>query len=114
MSRSLRHRAKSPGRYRTTDIYVRDDRDERTVYERPDADSVPTLMDELAADLASLQPTEPMVRGAMAHLNLVMIHPFRDGNGRMAGRCGPSWTSSSRPAGYLPAPRTCCSTRCWG
>jgi Fic family protein len=27
-----------------------------------------------------------MVRAAMAHLNLVMIHPFRDGNGRMA-RC---------------------------
>ena len=25
-------------------------------------------------------------RGAMAHLNLVMIHPFRDGNGRMS-RC---------------------------
>jgi len=27
-----------------------------------------------------------MVRAAMAHLNLVMIHPFSDGNGRMA-RC---------------------------
>lgn len=25
-----------------------------------------------------------MVKAAMAHLNLVMIHPFRDGNGRMA------------------------------
>jgi len=24
------------------------------------------------------------VRAAMAHLNLVMVHPFRDGNGRMA------------------------------
>jgi Fic family protein len=27
---------------------------------------------------------DPLIRGAMAHLNLVMIHPFRDGNGRMA------------------------------
>ena len=27
-----------------------------------------------------------MVNAAMAHLNLVLIHPFRDGNGRMA-RC---------------------------
>jgi Fic family protein len=27
-----------------------------------------------------------LVKAAMAHLNLVMIHPFRDGNGRMA-RC---------------------------
>lgn len=24
------------------------------------------------------------MRGALAHLNLLMIHPFRDGNGRMA------------------------------
>jgi len=29
---------------------------------------------------------DSIVAGAMAHLNLVMIHPFRDGNGRMA-RC---------------------------
>ena len=28
--------------------------------------------------------SDPIVRSAMAHLNLVMIHPFRDGNGRMA------------------------------
>jgi hypothetical protein len=28
----------------------------------------------------------PLIRAAMAHLNLVMIHPFRDGNGRMS-RC---------------------------
>jgi Fic family protein len=27
---------------------------------------------------------DPMVRGALAHLNFTMIHPFRDGNGRMA------------------------------
>lgn len=26
---------------------------------------------------------DPLVQGAMAHLNLVMIHLFRDGNGRM-------------------------------
>jgi len=25
-----------------------------------------------------------IIRGAMAHLNLTMIHPFKDGNGRMA------------------------------
>jgi Fic family protein len=31
-------------------------------------------------------PSPTLVRAAMAHLNLVMIHPFRDGNGRMA-RC---------------------------
>jgi Fic family protein len=29
---------------------------------------------------------EAIIRAAMVHLNLVMIHPFKDGNGRMA-RC---------------------------
>lgn len=75
---------KSPGRYRTTDIYVRDDKSDRTVYEGPDPDAVPALMEALAALLAAPDSADPMVRGAMAHLNLVMIHPFRDGNGRMA------------------------------
>lgn len=41
-------------------------------------------MEELAAHLRSDEPIDPVVKGAMAHLNLVMIHPFRDGNGRMA------------------------------
>jgi Fic family protein len=41
-------------------------------------------MEELAESLQSDADDDPLVRGAMAHLNLVMIHPFRDGNGRMA------------------------------
>src|ERR1035437_6738344 len=43
-------------------------------------------MEELAESLQSDADDDPLVRGALAHLNLVMIHPFRDGNGRMA-RC---------------------------
>lgn len=43
-------------------------------------------MDELVSQVASDRDTPVMVRAAMAHLNLVMIHPFRDGNGRMS-RC---------------------------
>lgn len=41
-------------------------------------------MEALAHDLADPAAVDPMVRAAMAHLNLVMIHPFKDGNGRMA------------------------------
>jgi Fic family protein len=76
--------SKSPGQYRTGPIYVYDDADQRTVYEAPPADIVPTLMAELIDALKPGEQIEPLVRGAMAHLNLVMIHPFRDGNGRMA------------------------------
>jgi Fic family protein len=75
---------KSPGRYRTGPIYVRDERRDQVVYEAPDADKVPGLMDALVDSLHSGLSLDPIVRSAMAHLNLVMIHPFRDGNGRMA------------------------------
>jgi Fic family protein len=76
--------SKSPGRYRTSPIYVHDDRRDLVVYEGPDAGRVPALVEELAASLQADLDVDPLVRGAMAHLNLVMIHPFRDGNGRMA------------------------------
>jgi Fic family protein len=76
--------AKSPGRYRKGPIYVRDERRDLVVYEGPDADDVPALMDALVDSLHTGLINDPVVRSAMAHLNLVMIHPFRDGNGRMA------------------------------
>ncbi len=41
-------------------------------------------MGALVESLHSEISLDPVVRSAMAHLNLVMIHPFRDGNGRMA------------------------------
>jgi Fic family protein len=75
---------KSPGRYRKGPIYVRDERRDIVVYEGPDAADVPALMDALVQSLRTGVNSDPVVRSAMAHLNLVMIHPFRDGNGRMA------------------------------
>ena len=79
---------KNPGRWRAGSIFVRDDQKRVTVYEGPSADLVPPLVDELMGVLngADASDTPPVVRAAMGHLNLVMIHPFADGNGRMA-RC---------------------------
>jgi len=37
-------------------------------------------VDELIADLAGHGDEEPTVQATMAHLNLVIIDPFRDGN----------------------------------
>jgi Fic family protein len=76
--------AMSPGRYRTTEIFVRDDRRDTNVYVGPDEALVPDLMRALSESLTKPSNHDPLVRAAMAHLNLVMIHPFRDGNGRMA------------------------------
>lgn len=76
--------SKTPGRYRTKEIFVRDDKRGVNVYAGPDGDLVPELMRSLSESLSTPTADDPLVRGAMAHLNLVMIHPFRDGNGRMA------------------------------
>lgn len=75
-----------PGLWRPGPIWVRNDATAEVVYEGPESEAVSGLIDELIAQLGSHPDCPPMVRGAMAHLNLVMIHPFRDGNGRMA-RC---------------------------
>ncbi len=75
--------AKSPGRWRPGVVYVRNDETGEIVYEGAPAEEVPLLMEELSASLRSGPQTHSIVRAAMAHLNLVMVHPFRDGNGRM-------------------------------
>ena len=75
---------KTPGRYRKGPIFVHDGKSDRVVYEGPDTADVPALMDALVNSLHTGLSSDPVVRSAMAHLNLVMIHPFRDGNGRMA------------------------------
>jgi Fic family protein len=74
---------KTPGQYRSGSIFVVNEPSGRTVYEGPDAALVPRLVNELVASLDA-RGADPMVCAAMAHLNLTMIHPFRDGNGRMA------------------------------
>jgi len=79
--------SKSPGRWRPGAVYVRNDASGDVVYEAPPAELVPALIAELVESLSvAPETTPPLVRAAMAHLNLVMIHPFSDGNGRMA-RC---------------------------
>jgi Fic family protein len=76
--------AKSPGSYRQGVVYVHDETSGENVYEGPPAEDVPGLVAELMNALDADGAPDPLVRAAMAHLNLVMIHPFRDGNGRMA------------------------------
>jgi len=76
--------AKGPGSYRAGPVFVYDEDDQVVVYEGPEASAVPELMDELASALVLHDDMDLLVRAAMAHLNLVMVHPFRDGNGRMA------------------------------
>src|SRR5467141_2336644 len=73
-----------PGRLRDGSVVVTRGAG-REPYRPPISNSVPNLVKELATWLQSGESTRhPVVRAAMAHLNLVSIHPFRDGNGRVA------------------------------
>jgi Fic family protein len=77
--------AARPGRWRAGSVFVHSEATGEIVHEGVDLERVPVLMEALAAGMR--QPDGvAIVRAAMVHLNLVMIHPFRDGNGRMA-RC---------------------------
>lgn len=53
-------------------------------YTGPDAELCTELVDALCEHLNTGLTGVPMVDAAMAHLNLVNIHPFKDGNGRMS------------------------------
>jgi Fic family protein len=76
---------KNPGRWRPGAIHVRREATGEIMYEGPPAEMVPGLISEMLQQIGEDQQPV-LVKAAMAHLNLVMIHPFSDGNGRMA-RC---------------------------
>ncbi|HEV7564491.1 MAG TPA: Fic family protein [Microbacteriaceae bacterium] len=76
----------SPGLWRPGPIWINNEASGEIVYEGPEAAELPTLIDELVAELSVDRGLPSMVKAAMGHLNLIMIHPFRDGNGRMS-RC---------------------------
>jgi Fic family protein len=77
-------RDKSPGRWRSGPIAVTEG-DGTLAYRAPNAEQVPTLMTEVVHSLREEgDDRNVVVRAAMAHLHVVSVHPFRDGNGRVS------------------------------
>lgn len=78
-------RDKDPGLWRTGPIAVTG-ADGSLEYRGPAAEEVVGLMGEIVAWLAASEETDAdvFVQAAMAHLNVISVHPFRDGNGRVA------------------------------
>jgi Fic family protein len=77
-------REKDPGLWRAGPIGVTGP-DGALEYRGPDAEKVPALMTEVVKWLQRGEPgTDEVVRAAMAHLNVISVHPFRDGNGRIS------------------------------
>lgn len=75
---------KNPGQWRPGAVWV-EDQDGEVVYEAPARNDLDGLVAEVLTSVNE-SDGDPLVRAAMAHLNLALVHPFSDGNGRMA-RC---------------------------
>ena len=73
-----------PGQWRPGAVRVVNNETGAVVYAAPDVETVDALAGELVEYLERPSHESVVVAAAMAHLNLTMIHPFRDGNGRMA------------------------------
>lgn len=77
-------RDSDPGLWRTGPIGVTG-RDGSLEYRGPDANLVAPLMAEVVEWLDSGEAdVDAVLRAAMAHLNVISVHPFRDGNGRIS------------------------------
>jgi Fic family protein len=77
-------RDKDPGLWRTGPIGV-SAADGSLEFRGPHAEEVPGLMAEVVGWLQQGDAgVDVVVRAAMAHLNVISIHPFRDGNGRVS------------------------------
>ena len=78
--------AARPGQYRPGWVGVRNQRSGELVHEGVDRDLLEPLIHELLEYVNEDDVESVFLRAAMTHLNLVMLHPFSDGNGRTA-RC---------------------------
>ncbi len=75
-----------PGQYRPGWVGVRNTKTGDVVHEGVDRDQLEPLIRELLDYVNDEDVDSVFLRAAMAHLNLALLHPFTDGNGRTA-RC---------------------------
>jgi Fic family protein len=71
------------GKFRTNPVFVNDPRLQKTIYWPPDVKDIFTLMEELVAFIKTSKHTvDPLILAGIFHKQMVVIHPFMDGNGR--------------------------------
>ena len=74
------------GVYRKTKVVVRNSLTGDITFTPPEAESVPEQIKELIAFMNTTTPEDihPVLKSGIVHYELVRIHPFVDGNGRVA------------------------------
>ena len=71
------------GKLRADPVFVNDPRERRTIYWPPDAKDVPKLIKELIRFVdISKNKIDDLILAGLLHKQMVIIHPFMDGNGR--------------------------------
>lgn len=78
---------KKSGHFRPGTVYivnVEPEGKEEVAYTPPKAHRVPTLVDELIKWTSEVKEIHPVIRAGLFHYQFVTIHPFTDGNGRVA------------------------------
>jgi Fic family protein len=76
----------NPGNFRRGWVGVRNTKTNEVVHEGVPRERLEALMGELVVFLNAKPQTHLIIKAALAHLNLTLLHPFSDGNGRTA-RC---------------------------
>ena len=73
------------GRFRDTDdIVVQDSLTGEVFHEPPSSSEIPALIDSLCDYINSGEFVHPIIKGIIIHFLIAYIHPFVDGNGRLA------------------------------
>lgn len=65
--------------WRSGPVFIRD-----TFFVPPGHEKVPRMIELLFDELAGIEASNGLLRGILVHLWFVWIHPFQDGNGRVA------------------------------
>lgn len=75
---------RQPGAFRKSQVWVGGHRPDQAVFVPPPASNVPDAFAALERFLNDVdEPTAPLLKAAMAHVQFETIHPFLDGNGRL-------------------------------
>lgn len=71
------------GKLRADPVFVNDPRARKTIYWPPDTKDVPGLVNDLSRFIeTNKSKIDPLILAGIFHKQMVIIHPFMDGNGR--------------------------------